>query len=110
MMKLLMGTMLAATLGGIVHWLRHPRGGHTIIAFLIAVATSAFVGMQAHFLMQYVGAPESLQFAVAGASGYSAGTLLDSVGPLLVRYAYKRLGVDYPTPKRRREDCADAGQ
>ena len=104
-MKLLMGTMLAATLGGIVHWLRHPRGGHTIIAFLIAVTTSAFVGMQAHFLMQYLGAPESLQFAVAGASGYSAGTLLDSVGPLLVRYAYKRLGLECPTPKRRREDA-----
>ena len=107
LMKVLMGTVLAAAFGGIVHWLRHPKGGHTILAFLIAVTTSAFVGMQTHFLMLHLNASEALQFAVAGACGYSAGTLLDSIGPLLVRYAYKRLGLEYRNPKRRREDFTE---
>ena len=103
-MKMFIGTVLAAALGGVVHWLRHPKGGHTILAFIIAVATSAFVGMQAHFLMRYLGAAESLQFAVAGAAGYSAGTLLDSVGPLMVRWAYSKLGIQYQAPRRRADD------
>ena len=104
-LKLLIGTITAAALGGIVHWMRDPKGGYTIVAFIVAVTTAAFVGMQAHFLMRYLGFAEELQFAVSGACGYGAGALLDAAVPMIVQLGYKRLGLKYPDPKRRSDDA-----
>ena len=105
-MKTLCGVMLGACLGGIVRWMRHPKGGYTLFAFLISVCTAAFVGMQAHFLLVALGYGETMQFAVSGIAGYGGGTLLDAGIPMLIRYGYKRLGIEFPEPKRR----ASAGE
>ena len=108
--KLLLGTVSAATLGGIVHWLRDPRGGHSVLAFLISVATAAFVGMQAHFIMRYLGFAEELQFAVAGACGYGGGALLDAAVPMIIKWGYKRIGVEYIDPQRRASDAGASNE
>ena len=97
----LLGALLASCLGGAVHWMRHPRGGYTIVAFCVSVFTAAFVGMLAHFLLAFLGYGENLQFAVAGIAGYGGGTFLDAGIPMLIRYGYKRLGMEFPEPKRR---------
>jgi hypothetical protein len=99
----LFGVLCLASLGGLVRWLR-SRNKHTWFSFLLALLTSAFVGLQAHFFMLYLGLDQNLQFAVSGACGYSAGALLDTMTPLIVRWSYKRLGVEYPEPRRRAED------
>jgi hypothetical protein len=99
----LFGMLCLASLGGVVRWLRN-KGKHTWFSFLLALLTSAFVGLQAHFFMRYLGFNQDLQFALAGACGYSAGALLDAVTPLLIRWGYKRMGVEYAPPKRRAED------
>jgi hypothetical protein len=99
----LFGMLFLASLGGLVRWLR-GRGKHTWFSFFLALLTSAFVGLQAHFLMRYFGLDQNLQFAMAGACGYGAGQLLDAVTPLLIRWGCKRLGVECPVPKRRAED------
>ena len=103
-MKTLYGTILAACLGGAVHWMRHPKGGYTVFAFLVSVCTAAFVGMQAYFIMRWMGFAEELQFAVAGAAGYGGGALLDAAVPMMIRYGYKRLGLEFPEPRRRASD------
>ena len=103
-MKTLFGTMLAACLGGVVRWMRRPKGGYTLFAFLVSVCTAAFVGMQAHFLLVFLGYGENLQFAVSGIAGYGGGTFLDAGIPMLIRYAHKRLGLEYPEPRRRVSD------
>lgn len=103
----LFGALLASCLGGVVHWMRHPKGGYTIFAFLVSVCTAAFVGMQAHFIMHWMGFAEELQFAVAGAAGYGGGALLDAAVPMLIRYGYKRLGLEYPEPRRRASDWGE---
>ena len=103
-MKTLYGTTLAACLGGVVHWMRRPKGGYTVFAFLVSVCTAAFVGMQAHFIMRWMGFAEELQFAVAGAVGYGGGALLDAAVPMMIRYGYKKLGLEYPEPRRRGSD------
>ena len=103
-MRTLYGTILAACLGGVVHWMRHPKGGYTVFAFLVSVCTAAFVGMQAHFIMRWMGFAEELQFAVAGAAGYGGGALLDAAVPMMIRYGYKKLGLEFPEPKRRTTD------
>jgi hypothetical protein len=95
--------LFLASLGGIVRWFR-GKGKHTWFSFFLALLTSAFVGLQAHFFMRYFGINQDLQFALAGACGYGAGQLLDAVTPLLIRWGYKRLGVEYPAPRRRAED------
>ena len=100
-MRTLYGTILAACLGGVVHWMRHLKGGYTVFAFLVSVCTAAFVGMQAHFIMRWMGFAEELQFAVAGAAGYGGGALLDAAVPMMIRYGYKKLGLEFPEPKRR---------
>ena len=100
----LFGALLASCLGGVVHWMRHPRGGYTIVAFCISVTTAAFVGMLAHFLLAFLGYGENLQFAVSGIAGYGGGTFLDAGIPMLIRYGYKRLGMEYPEPRRRASD------
>ncbi len=100
----LFGALLASCLGGVVHWMRHPKGGYTVFAFLVSVCTAAFVGMQAHFIMRWMGFAEELQFAVAGAAGYGGGALLDAAVPMMIRYGYKRLGMEYPEPRRRASD------
>ena len=100
----LFGALLASCLGGVVHWMRHPKGGYTIFAFLVSVCTAAFVGMQAHFIMHWMGFAEELQFAVAGAVGYGGGALLDAAVPMMIRYGYKKLGLEYPEPRRRGSD------
>jgi hypothetical protein len=99
----LVGMLCLASLGGMVRWLRN-KNKHTLFSFLLALMTSAFMGLQAHFFMRYLGVDQDLQFAVAGACGYGAGQLLDAVTPLMIRWGYKRLGVECPTPKRRAED------
>lgn len=106
-MKTLYGTILAACLGGVVHWMRHPKGGYTVFAFLVSICTAAFVGMQAHFIMRWMGFAEELQFAVAGAVGYGGGALLDAAVPMMIRYGYKRLGLEFPEPRRRASDRED---
>ena len=103
-MRTLYGTILAACLGGVVHWMRHPKGGYTVFAFLVSVCTAAFVGMQAHFIMRWMGFAEELQFAVAGAAGYGGGALLDAAVPMMIRYGYKKLGLEFPEPRRRTTD------
>ena len=103
-MRTLYGTILAACLGGVVHWMRHPKGGYTVFAFLVSVCTAAFVGMQAHFVMRWMGFAEELQFAVAGAAGYGGGALLDAAVPMMIRYGYKKLGLEFPEPKQRTTD------
>lgn len=100
----LFGALLASCLGGAVHWMRHPKGGYTIVAFCISVTTAAFVGMLAHFLLAFLGYSENLQFAVSGIAGYGGGTFLDAGIPMLIRYGYKRLGMEYPEPRRRASD------
>ena len=100
----LLGTLLASCLGGAVHWMRHPRSGYTIVAFCVSVTTAAFVGMLAHFLLAFLGYGENLQFAVAGIAGYGGGTFLDAGIPMLIRYCYKRLDMEYPEPKRQTND------
>ena len=100
----LLGALLASCLGGVVHWMRHPRGGYTIVAFCVSVFTAAFVGMLAHFLLAFLGYGENLQFAVAGIAGYGGGTFLDAGIPMLIRYGYKRLGMEFPEPKRQTTD------
>lgn len=102
--RTLFGTMLAACLGGMVHWMRHPKGGYTIVAFCISVTTAAFVGMQAHFILRWMGCAEELQFAVSGAAGYGGGALLDAAVPLMIRWGYKRLGLEYPEEKEAPRD------
>jgi hypothetical protein len=99
----LIGMLFLASLGGIVRWFR-GKGKHTLFSFFLALLTSAFVGLQAHFLMRYFGIDQNLQFALSGACGYGAGQLLDAVTPLMIRWTYKRLGVEYPTPQRRLGD------
>jgi hypothetical protein len=99
----LFGMLCLASLGGVVRWLRN-KNKHTLFSFLLALATSAFVGLQAHFFMRYLGLNQDLQFAIAGACGYGAGQLLDAATPLMIRWGYKRLGVEYPVPRRRAED------
>jgi hypothetical protein len=86
-----------------VRWIRN-KDKHTWFSFFLALFTSAFIGLQVHFLARYLGINQDLQFALAGACGYGAGQLLDSVTPLLIRWGYKRLGVEYPSPRRRAED------
>ena len=103
-MRTLYRTILAACLGGVVHWMRHPKDGYTVFAFLVSVCTAAFVGMQAHFLLVALGYGETMQFAVSGIAGYGGGTLLDAGIPMLIRYGYKRLGIESPEPKRRALD------
>jgi hypothetical protein len=75
-----------------------------LFSFFLALATSAFVGLQTHFFMRYFGLSQDLQFAIAGACGYGAGQLLDAVTPLMIRWCYKRLNVEYPAPRRRAGD------
>jgi hypothetical protein len=99
----LLGMLCLASLGGVVRWLRN-KGGHTLFGFFLALTTSAFVGLQAHFFMRYLGLNQDLQFALAGACGYGAGALLDAITPLMIRWAYQRLGVPYPNPQRRADD------
>jgi hypothetical protein len=99
----LFGMLCLASLGGVVRWMRN-KSKHTLFSFFLALTTSAFVGLQIHFFMRYLGLNQDLQFALAGACGYSAGALLDAVAPLLIRWGYRRLGVEYPTPHRRAED------
>jgi hypothetical protein len=99
----LFGMLLLASFGGLVRWLR-GRGKHTLFSFFLALLTSAFIGLQAHFFMRYFGIDQNLQFALSGACGYGAGQLLDAVTPLMIRWAYKRLGVECPMPRRRAED------
>jgi hypothetical protein len=99
----LFGMLFLASLGGIVRWLR-SKNKHTVFSFLLALVTSAFIGLQVHFFMKYLGLDQDLQFAISGACGYSAGALLDALTPLLIRWGYKRLGVEYPPPCRRAED------
>ena len=86
----LFGALLASCLGGVVHWMRHPRGGYTIVAFCVSVTTAAFVGMLAHFLLAFLGYGENFQFAVSGIAGYGGGTFLDAGIPMLIRYGYDR--------------------
>ena len=105
----LLGTLLASCLGGAVHWMRHPRSGYTIVAFCVSVTTAAFVGMLAHFLLAFLGYGENLQFAVAGIAGYGGGTFLDAGIPMLIRYCYKRLDMEYPEPKRQTNDWEEPG-
>lgn len=95
-MKVLLGTVTAAALGGIVHWMRDPKGGFSVAACVVSVTTAAFVGMQAHFLMRYLDFAEELQFAVAGACGYGGGALLDAAAPLMIRWGYEKLGLRPP--------------
>jgi hypothetical protein len=99
----LFGMLCLAALGGVVRWLRN-KDRHTLFSFLLALITSAFIGLQVHFLMRYLAVDQNLQFALAGACGYSSGALLDAVTPLLIRWGYKRMGVEYAAPKRRAED------
>jgi hypothetical protein len=99
----LIGMLCLASLGGVVRWLR-SKGRHTLFSFLLALMTSAFVGLQAHFFMRYLGISQDLQFAFVGACGYGAGQLLDAVTPLLIRWGYKQMGVECPVPRRRAED------
>ena len=72
-MKTLYGTILAACLGGAVHWMRHPKGGYTVFAFLVSVCTAAFVGMQAHFIMRWMGFAEELQLLKLPLAGLETG-------------------------------------
>lgn len=102
-MKILAAVLCLSSLGGFVHWLRY-KGGHTIFTLILSLFTSAFVGLQAHFFMRYLGLSQDLQFAMAGVCGYSAGALLDIITPLLIRIVYKRCGIEYPMPRRRAED------
>ena len=106
-MQMLIASIVIAATGGAVQWVRHAKKDFSLFAFLTAILTSAFVGMQTHFLMQYLDFPESLRYSVVGVAGYGSGTLLDAVVPLLVRWAYKRLGLAYPTPRRRAEDYTE---
>jgi hypothetical protein len=99
----LFGMLYLASLGGLVRWLRN-KNKHTWFSFLLALLTSAFVGLQAHLFLRYLGVDQDLQFALAGACGYSSGALLDALTPLMIRWGYERLGMEYPTPHRRAED------
>jgi hypothetical protein len=101
------GVLCLALLGGLVRWMR-GKNKHTLVSFFLALLSSAFVGLQAHFFMRYLGLSQDLQFALSGACGYSAGALLDAMTPLMIRWCHKRLGVEYPVPRRRAEDKSDA--
>ena len=103
-MKTLLASVVIAVTGGSVHWMRHSRKEFSWIAFLTSVFTAAFVGMQAHFMMRYLEIPESLQFSIVGVAGYGSGTLLDAAVPLMIRWAYKKLGLEMPPKRRRAED------
>ena len=65
--------------------------------------------MLAHFLLAFLGYGENLQFAVAGIAGYGGGTFLDAGIPMLIRYCYKRLDMEYPEPKRQTNDWEEPG-
>ncbi|MDR1875863.1 MAG: phage holin family protein [Synergistaceae bacterium] len=103
MREAIISVLCLASLGGLVRWLRN-KNGHTWFSFLMALLTSAFVGLQVHFFMRYMGLDQNLQFALSGACGYSAGALLDVLTPLMIRWCYKRLDLEYPVPRRRTED------
>ena len=109
-MKMLFASVVIAVTGGSVHWMRHSKKEFSWLAFGTAILTAAFVGMQAHFFMRYLELPESLQFSVVGVIGYGSGTLLDAAVPLMIRWAYKKAGVELPTPRRRAEDFSDADE
>lgn len=102
-MKILLSSILIAVLGGICKLARN-RGRFTFAVFFSAGLTSAFIGMQMHFFCRYFQVTSDLQFALVGFAGYGSGALLDAAAPLMVRWAYKRLGLEYPEPRRRRND------
>lgn len=90
-----------ASLGGVVNWIRHPKGGHGPVALMCSIITAAFTGMQAHFLVNWMGLSVDLQFAIAGMAGYGGGVLLDAAIPILIAAMRRGAGLKDEGPDAR---------
>ena len=104
-MRILFGVMSVGGFAGLLGYLRARYGAITLCGLILSVATSAFVGLEIHFLLKALNMSSDMQFALSGICGYSGGALLDAAFPLLLKYVSKKLGIEAPEiPKRRASD------
>lgn len=101
-MEMLIGTLLL--IGGTLKYIRSEKKKLTITAYLLSLATSAFVGMIAVLALRHFGISAHMQGAVGAIAGYCGGDLLDVAAPLAIRALCRRMGIEPPEPKRRKED------
>ena len=100
-------SVLLAMMAGSVKWFRQPRNKYTLLSFFVCLITSAFIGTQAHFVMRYFDAAPELQYAIAGACSYGGTTFLDAWLQLILRFAYRKLGVPFPERRRPEEQLEE---
>lgn len=82
-----------AGLGGGINYIRHHRsGGFRALELAASIAVSAFAGMEAHFLVRWMGLSVDLQFAIAGIAGYGGGMLLDTAVNIAHQIMHARAG------------------
>lgn len=104
-MEMLIATLLLA--GGTLKYIRDEQKKLTVTAYLLSVSTSVFVGMVALLALRHCGASVHLQGAVTAVVGYCGGDLLDVAAPLLIRALCKKLGIESPELRRRKDDRED---
>lgn len=86
-----------ASLGGFVNYLRHPKDNRFRPAELAcSIIIAAFAGMEAHFIVAWMGLGVQAQFAIAGMAGYGGGVLLDALLAVLKKYIKSRGSIELP--------------
>lgn len=78
-----------AFLGGIVRGMSCPRDHFTWRGMLQRVGAAVFVGVIVTLILAHAEIPETMKTAVAGAAGFSANDILESLKP----WVKKRLGL-----------------
>ena len=104
-MEMLIGMLLLV--GGTLKYIRNEKTKLTITAYLLSLATSAFVGMVAVLALRHFGVSAYMQGAVAAIVGYCGGDLLDVAAPLIIRGLCKKLDIEPFSPRRRKEDLTE---
>lgn len=104
-MKLTILALLAAVFGaGSLKYLRDEHKKLTFAAYATTIGTSLLVGTVTMLLLCHFEVSAYLQGALVIISAYSAEELLNVASPLLIRAICKKLDIEPPELKRRRED------
>ena len=94
-----------ASLGGVVNYLRHPKGnGFRPAELACSIIIAAFAGMEAHFIVAWMGLGVQAQFAAAGMAGYGGGVILDALLVALKRRIRKHFDTEPPSRTGKAEE------
>lgn len=102
-LKVYGGILAVALLGGLASWWGKVRKGELLMwnisALVGELCISAFAGLMAFYLCDYMNFHQGLTAAIVGISGHAGTKGITWLEGLGQRFAEKKLGIDTSTPK-----------